>query len=89
MVFFVEGVHELELVKDGTMGADTPIRLAVSCVAPLVPPHSMWHLINRAPAVEEAEGGEDMDTQVRMRVPCVHLLPCTWSCAIGSCMVPN
>jgi hypothetical protein len=58
MVFFVRGTHELELVKDGTVGADTPIKLAMSGVAPLVTPNWLWHLFDRPPPWKKPKEGK-------------------------------
>ena len=47
-LFFLGVVHQLEVVKDGTVDEVTPITFAI-CSAPRSP-HTLWHLVNTAPA---------------------------------------
>ena len=58
VVFFVEGIHQLELVMHGVVDADTPIQFAISGVAPRVRPSFLSHLINRAPPWRKPKEGK-------------------------------
>ena len=76
MVFFVGCVHKWEPVKDGTVGTDNPIKLAMSGEAPLVTPNLLWHLINRPPPWKKPK--EQKTWTLRCTCEC-HV--CTYCCA--------
>ena len=50
ILFFVGNVHQIEICKGEDVDAQSQIYFAISGVAPLVRPTTLWHLLNTAPA---------------------------------------
>ena len=50
MLFFLGGVHQLEVCKGDNVDAESEIHFAMSGITPPGRPTTLWHLVNTVPA---------------------------------------